>query len=325
MSCASRVFCRCVVSFSVMGFLAFATVQADQPTVQFSKRCLMVNLNESCAVADVNKDGQLDIIAGTHWYAAPDFIPRPVRDIPMFGGDYLANNGDHPYDVNGDGWVDVISVGWMDKEIAWYENPGADGLRKGYLWPRHVLGAIAGQNEAMALCDFDGDGVPEIFVSCWNKTAPLVVHKFTKDTEGRPALEQVVIGQQGGGHGYAFGDVNGDQREDILCESGWYERPEGDIFAAPWAFHPETALPHPCCPFIVTKLTDSGRNDLIWGKGHDYGIYWREQEAPKPDGTTTWTEHLIDKSWSQPHALVWTDIDGDGQPELITGKALRDY
>ena len=49
----------------------------------------------------------------------------------------------------------------------------------------------------------------------------------------------------GGGHGLAFGDVNGDGREDVLCEYGWYERPAGNPFATRWAFHGETALPHP--------------------------------------------------------------------------------
>jgi hypothetical protein len=301
--------------------VCLASAQAEPPALKFSKRCLMLDLNEGCALADVNKDGKPDIIAGTRWYSAPDFIPRPVRDIPFFGGDYLAQNGDHTFDVDGDGWVDVISVGWMDKEICWYKNPGADGLRKGYFWARNVLGPTNEANEAMELRDLDGK--PEIVVSCWNKETPLTVHKIVKGADGKPALERHIIGQQGGGHGYAFGDVNGDGREDILCEIGWYERPEGDIWAKPWKLHAETALPHPCCPFIVTKLTDSGRNDILWGKAHDYGIYWWEQGQPKADGTTTWTEHLVDKSWSQPHCMVWTDIDGDGQPELISGKRVR--
>ncbi len=35
---------------------------------------------------------------------------------------------------------------------------------------------------------------------------------------------------------------------------------------------------------------------------------------------TTWRQHLIDKKFSQGHALAWDDVDNDGQPELITGK-----
>ncbi len=320
-----KLFHRSCLAAFVAGAICFATcaAQAQAQGLKFSKRCLMFDLNEGCAIADVNKDGKLDVIAGTHWYAAPDFIPRPVRDIPVFGGDYLANNGDQAYDVDGDGWVDVIAVGWMEKEICWYKNPGADGLRKGYPWARFVLGPAHGCNEAMDLRDFDGDGKPEIIMNSWDKPAPLVIYKLVKGCDGKPAAQPFEIGKQGSGHGYAFGDVNGDGREDILCGSGWYERPEGDIFGKPWKLHTETAIDHLCCPAIVTKLTDSGRNDMLWGKGHEFGIYWWEQGQPKADGTITWTEHLVDKSWSQSHYMLWTDIDGDNQPELITGKRVR--
>ena len=317
------------VIVAAIGFVASVSAQAEPPTVKFSKRCLIVDMNEGCAVADVNRDGKPDVIAGEHWDAAPDFIPRPLRHVspvsdlaPYLNGQLLQNTGDYAYDVDGDGWVDVISVGWTEKEISWYQNPGPAGLYSEYPWKRHVLGAIAGENETIVPHDFDGDGRPEIYVSSWNKKKPLIIHRLIKDGKGQPALQPVVIGPHGG-HGYAFGDVNGDGREDILCESGWYERPEGDIFTKPWAFHAETALPHPSCPFIAASLTDSGRSDIVWGKAHDYGIYWWEQGEPKPDGTTTWTEHLIDKSWSQPHAMAWADIDGDRQPELVTGKRVR--
>jgi len=318
-------FCRLSVAIAALGILTTCCLaQAEPPTVKFSKRCLMINLNEGCAIADINHDGKPDIVAGTHWYAGPDFIPRPLREIPETKDhEYLASNGDQVYDVDGDGWLDVISIDFFEPEMYWYKNPGTEKLRRGLLWERHLLKVTNTRNEAIELRDFDGDGVPEIFVNCWDKKAPLVVWKLIKTPKGEFTLEQHVVGEQGGGHGYAFGDVNGDGREDILCELGWYERPEGNPFAKPWKFHTDTALPHPSCPFLVAKLTDSGRNDLIWAKGHDYGIYWWEQGVPKPDGTTTWTEHLIDNSWSQPHCLVWADIDGDGQPELITGKRAR--
>jgi hypothetical protein len=293
--------------------------------VRFSKKCLLVSPNEGCAVADVDRDGKLDIIAGTHWFAAPDYVPRPLREIEEFGNDFLRNNGDHAWDVDGDGWIDVISGEWMGPDLFWFKNPGKVGLTKGLKWEPRLLKTTRGENEIFELRDFDGDAVPEIFVSCWKKEDPQVIWKMTKDSEGKPTIERKVIGTEGGGHGYGFGDVNGDGREDILCEMGWYERPEGDVFAQTWKFHPETALPHPSCPFVVVDLNGDGRNDLIWGKAHDFGLYWWEQGEPKADGTTTWKEHLIDDSWSQAHTIVWADIDGDGQGELITGKRVRGH
>jgi len=295
------------------------------PSVKFSKRCLLVSPNEGCTVGDVDRDGTVDVVAGTHWFKGPDFVPRPVRDVPQTMTEYYANNGDHLYDVDGDGWLDVVSGGWMESEIFWYKNPGKEALARGYKWEPHLLKDTRGQNEAYELHDFDGDGVPELFVSCWIKKDPVVAWKLVKSPEGEPTLERIVLGADSGGHGYAFGDLNGDGREDILVETGWYERPEGDPFAAPWKFRPETALAHPSCPFLVVDLTGDGRNDIIWGKAHDFGLYWWEQGEPKADGTTTWTEYPIDDSWSQAHCLVWADLDGDGKGDLITGKRVRGH
>jgi len=73
----------------------------------------------------------------------------------------------------------------------------------------------------------------------------------------------------------------------------------------------------------VIDLNGDGRNDIIWGKAHDFGLFWWQQGEPQADGTTTWKEHLIDDSWSQAHVLLWEDLDGDGACELITGKRVR--
>jgi hypothetical protein len=39
---------------------------------------------------------------------------------------------------------------------------------------------------------------------------------------------------------------------------------------------------------VVKDLNKDGRLDIIFGRGHDVGLYWWEQQAPRPDGTTVW-------------------------------------
>lgn len=276
--------------------------------------------NEACAVADFNQDGKLDVSAGRNLFLAPNFTPRPLREVPEFGDDYLENNGEHAHDVDGDGWMDLIAGSYMGKEVHWFKNPGAKGLDYGKLWVKQVLQVTAQENEITFLRDLLGDRRPEFVVDSWNPKNPLTIWKLA-NSDGKHTFEQLVVGNVNG-HGMGFGDINGDGREDITFRSGWYERPAGDPSAAPWKLHEDWLYDQASCPMIIADLNGDGRNDVIWGSGHNYGVFWMEQLAPK-DGKTQWREHVIDKSWSQAHVLAWEDIDNDGQPDLITGKRVR--
>jgi hypothetical protein len=296
-------------------------------SVRFSKRQLFVNPYESTAVADLNKDGHVDIVYGAYWFAGPNFVPHTFRPNHV-ATEYMRANSDHVHDVDKDGWPDVIAGGWGEDGIYWYKNPGKGPQERKAPWEMHLpwkanlLTKTRGTMEMFALHDFDADGTPELYSANYRKQLPLEIWRWSKAEDGSPALTPFVLGAEGGGHGFAFGDVNGDGREDVLTEVGWYERPAGDPWAGPWKLHPETALPHPSCPFLVKDLNGDGRLDIIFGRGHNVGLYWWEQQAPQADGTTVWNKHVIDESWTQAHALRWGDLDGDGEPELVAGKCI---
>ena len=284
------------------------------PTVRFEKKRLFVSTYQAANIADINKDGKPDIVSGPYWFAAPNYEPRAFR-ANQAAQNYIHSNSDLPYDVNGDGWTDIIVGAWGEEGIVWFKNPGARALNLGDPWEQHRLTPTKGKIERTDLHDYDGDGIPEIHTMSYVKNEPSEVYRLTSGA-------RFVLGAEGGGHGYAWGDVNGDGREDFLTEIGWYERPAGDPFAAPWKLHPETALPHPSCPFAVMDVNGDGRLDILFGRAHAYGVYWWEQQPPRPDGATVWKKHVIDESWSQGHVVGLADLDGDGVKELVTGKCV---
>jgi hypothetical protein len=298
------------------------------PALKIRVQQLHLDNNEGCAVADFNRDGKPDVSAGEFWYAGPDFkTKRPLRKLEPFGADYLTNCGEHAYDVNGDGFPDIVTGAFMDTRVYWYQNPGAAGLQSGALWKQHVLIETKfAQNEWTALRDMDGDGVPEYVVNSYGPMNAVMAYRFAKGANGEPVMTPWMIQASGpfvNGHGIGFGDVNGDGLEDLLYGNGWYERPKSGATTQPWRRHPDWTWPHASTPMIVVDLTGDGRNDIIWGHGHNYGLYWEEQKDPNKDGSTNWRHSVIDDKNSQNHCLVWEDIDNDGKPELITGRRVK--
>lgn len=305
---------------SVFTALTGATsgARAQQP-VHFEARLLYVDANEGAAIADVNRDGRPDIIAGRNWYPAPEFVPRPLRLIEDWNG-YVQSNADHAHDVNGDGWIDVIAGSFNPTQVHWYRNPGKDGLEKGHVWDDSLLvDTQASQNELTFMHDIDADGAPEWIADSWRVDSPLLIWRLVADSTGAPTMRRHVANQTGNRHGMGFGDVNGDGLEDILSGGGWFERPQAGAFSGEWAYHADWEPIEASTPMLVRDLTGDGRADIVVGNGHDYGLWWWEQLAPQA-GRTQWRAHLVDSTFSQVHALHWADLDGDGDDELIAGK-----
>ena len=315
--------------------LSVGQVFADE-SVSFDVRQLAVDANEGIAAADVNGDGKQDIIAGRFWYQNPDWTPRPLRNIDDWNG-YIQSNGDYVFDVNKDGRPDVIAGSFVPSEVYWYENPGEKGLRLGQHWNKFLLVDTPQQrNEGTIMEDIDGDGQPEWITASWAKDVPMYVcrlmpemskyenSKAAGSKKGKPvnsaafSLVPHKIGSKGNGHGCGIGDLNGDGRKDVLVGQGWYEQPE-EPWAGEWKFHKAWDL-HASLPMLLVDVNADGKNDIIWGLGHDFGLFWWENQGVDDEGELKFKEHMIDREYSQPHTLAWADITGDGKPELITGK-----
>ena len=287
--------------------------------LQFRKVILSAERFESAGVFDVNGDGIPDIVSGEFWYEGPDFKKQYRLCHLNPEGDYFDDFSTIPMDINGDGKLDFVTGGWWGKTLRWRENPGESGRE----WNEHII-AETGNIETTRAWDVDGDGDLEFVPN--TPGAPLVVYKLIRDAAGKGTgkfanYKLKFAGRENDkqGHGLGFGDITGNGRGDFILRNGWLEAP-AKPYEEQWIWHPEFELPSlASVPILAVDLNHDGKNEIIVGNGHGYGLSWWEKKGE------TWKEHPIDPFNSQYHDMQWVDIDGDGECELITGKRFRSH
>jgi len=141
-------------------------------------------------------------------------------------------------DVNGDGYTDFITGGWFGQALQWRENPAGDPARE---WTLHTIGEC-GNVETTRAWDIDGDGQLEIVPN--TPPFPQRVYKLVTDADGRGTGEftEHILYDGKSGHGFGFGDINGDGRGDLVLCNGWLEAPEDPLGGEPWTLHEEFDL-----------------------------------------------------------------------------------
>ena len=308
--------------------LTFGTAVAS-PTVSFQKKVLDERFfAESIAVADCNRDGKPDLIVGPYWIQGPEFTKRiETRAALAFDKESYSDAFiSAALDVDGDGWTDSVQVGWPGRAALWFKNPG----KAGGDWPRFVVHPAVG-TESPELADLIAGQGPALIFATEKRLGYALVDR------AHPEARWVFHGISSEGewerytHGIGAGDINGDGRADLLCSKGWWEQPASLAGDPVWKFHAAN-FGDGGAQMYATDVNGDGRADVITSiDAHKYGVSWFEQVAPAAGAAEpTWSEHVIisrnpaekinDVQFSQPHATVLADIDGDGLLDIVTGK-----
>jgi hypothetical protein len=283
------------------------------PVVEFREQMIAAESAESVGVFDVNGDGVLDIVSGSYWYEGPSYLKRNFVGSVERVGEYFDDFSTIPLDVNGNGKVDFITGGWFNKALFWRENPGNDKE-----WTLHKI-ASTGNIETTRAWDINGNGFKEIVPNTPGDALAYYTLIRDENNRGTGQFSRIQVAEKHG-HGLGFGDINGDGLGDFVISGGWLEAPSNQESTS-WKLHSDFNLGDASVPIIVSDINQDGQADLIVGQAHNYGLDWYEQ---KNTGVgIEFIKHPIDPFQSQYHSMEWSDIDNDGQKELITGKRYR--
>ncbi len=282
--------------------------------------------SEGVTVADVNRDGRQDILAGLVWYEAPgwkmhELAPQVKYDA---AGNYSDTFINFTADLNRDGWPDLIRLDWPGRDPAvWHENPKGRPVH----WAEHRIAANA-CNESPYYGPISGAGADRKLIFALNDeqmvwlepdpnkdaAAPFLTHAISEKLAKADAMKGGVNRYS---HGLGYGDIDMDGIGDVLIVGGYWKGPK-DPRTGPWNFV-RANLGQDAAQMHVYDVNGDGVNDVISSSAHKVGIWWHEQKRGA-DGTATFTEHLIDNTVTQTHGLELADINGDGVRDIVTGK-----
>jgi len=285
----------------------------------FTEHIVTENANapESIKAADMDNDGDLDILYTT--YADGASLMQCIND----GSEHFtctaisnATNGlayIETVDLDKDGKQDIITASWENNEIEWLKNSG-----QGNFTGAHMID-YQDTNNAISIhtSDFNKDGKVDVVAA---SKASNRIDWYAYDTAGAGNFEHHWVADINGVFSVNVADINNDGYDDIIGTSN----SDGKVY---WYKSTQSTSPTFGTALEIATLTNvyyatgvdmdnDGDIDILSASSKAGGkIAWYENIGED----SNFTEHIVASGLDNVIRVYPADIDNDGNMDVVAG------
>ena len=265
------------------------------------------------AIADINGNGNLDIIAVSKndnkivWFENIDGLGNfgPTQLIASFQNGQTVQAAD----MDGDGDIDIIVGG--EHKIIWLEN--MDGL--GTFGPEIIVSNILSYTESIVVSDIDGDGDMDVVVVDVGRE----IVSWYENIDGHGTFgPELIIANNAGVYSIITTDIDNDGDLDVVTTLPtdslvWFENTDGSgNFSTAITIAADPGFIH---KLFAADLNSDGDNDILAALYADGEIIWIEN-----DGAGNFGEpQVIYSDVFQAVNVIAADFNGDGKMDVAAG------
>ena len=278
----------------------------------------------SVYATDMDGDGDMDVVGAAYnghdisWWENTSITPSLPTITTEYSVDGSFNGAISVYatDMDGDGDVDILGAAKDGNDISWFEN---DGTPNNSSWTEYLVDGSFNGARSVYATDMDGDGDVDILgaaadaddIAWWINDGDPKQNSWTK---------YKIDNNFDGAYSVYATDMDGDGDIDVLGAAqvgddiSWWEN-DGTPNNADWTEYTVDGSFNEARSVYATDMDRDGDVDILGAATTDDDISWWENDGTP--NNSDWTEHSIDASFNGAGSVYATDMDGDGDMDVV--------